>query len=245
MLIALIIALIFGGGTENLSFADESRKFVKKEIHDDPRRENILSEIEEYEERSKELSKNDKKWDKEWKALINDYNASRSDFSKVNEKFYAVRKENLNQIAVLEVSFRQKLTDNEWNKLLQIVQQEGVKNSRKDKKNWEKFERVIEKIEGKLKNEIDDEKKLNIVLDGFKDLQSSLELYYNEKQALNYQNSEVMISRSAELKSIQMLSETLEAKRNGFIKEMEDFHFILVDEFEEDQFTQISKIVGS
>ena len=228
MLWALLFSLIFSGGDETIVINAEVKKLLRNNMSDGDRKEYALNLTKSYMDEVKYFNKIQKKRLKQLQSVFKERNSTSSDFLKLYEEYFSDLIIIQNKGIAGRKELQDILTEDEWQLILNSIDEDSAKVAKKKLKNRSKLNRKAGKFKIKATNHLKDTRKRQIV-------GAQLEIYTKEymgyveyRDGLKYYNNEVLrFQHSNTLEMANLLNERTE-KRKKLFDEYIELHQILV-----------------
>ncbi|MEM9326818.1 MAG: hypothetical protein AAGA85_14225 [Bacteroidota bacterium] len=244
MLIALIIAMIFGGGS-NSPFADpDLLKYIKKTVADQDRKEQIVDLAKEYKTYIKRFAKEQAEGLKEMDAMFANRETTRADFETFFSEWRGSHATQEAKAVEGRMRFQNMITEEEWARVLQMVDA-GKKDPTKDQRKLiDKFKSRTTKRRAAIASEIADADRRETALKSYDGFQLAVVEYMLEKARLNYKDNDAIRNIFASEDDMKAIYAKRDQLRAELYKAYIPMHAELVASTKEEEWTNISKAVS-
>ena len=244
MIWALLFSIIFSNSSKNVFINEGLKKQVKKHVENKEIKKDILVQVRALEKKGKALRKKEKKLGKELSKLNSNRDATRGDFDELFEKYFKIYEDF--HLASLEarLDVKDKLTQEEWNHIVEEADQDYAKWKKKKEKKIARFKRKMEKKESRALSIIRDEQKRNEAHEAIRNFKLKIIEIQSGINQFNYTENEVLKSRNSSREELEQLYHSMEELEMSAIQAFEDLHFQLMSLTTEEEFRKIQKSIN-
>ena len=244
MLIALIISLIFSGGSQSFLTNPKIKKHIKKYVESKEVKNEIFELIKNYEKEAKKFDKHEKKLGKELDKMNSSRTTSRVEFEEFFSD-YLDSKKPLQDLAITSgLQTRNLISDSEWELIINALDDDFKQNANKRKKQLIKLKKTIQKIEKKASNVIEDEEKRAKAKEVSIALRDSIISIKNEYDKYNLTESPSLRKRKISEQDLLQIQEKGKDLRMKFFEVYTDTHFELIELTTEEEWDKIQKEIN-
>ena len=205
MLIALIISLLLGGGS-NSPFADPNLlKYIKKTVEDKERKEQIVDLAKEYKQYVKDFAKEQGNGLKQLDEMFSSRETTAADF----EAFFAdwAGSHAVQEAKAIDgrMRFQKMITEEEWTQVLKMVDDSKKDPTKAQRKAIDKLKSRMTKRRAAMSSAIADAGRREAALKSYDAFQLAVVEYMLEKAKLNYKDNEAIrniFATEAEMKDM-------------------------------------------
>ena len=204
MLIASITALVIllSGGFE-VFFFENVEKGIKKYVEDKQRQKELLAEVKEAKGFVKAHNKYRKSEFKKFGELLGTYETTPEDFNAFFTQVAAKQKEFEGRFIDYRITVIEKVTDEEWKKMLDLSNEEVQKQMAKAAKKEAKEKEAHKKTRKTIEKEIAEVDKRNKILSEIDHLQEHYDALVDKINGINTVDNEVVTNKQASKAELQ------------------------------------------
>jgi len=152
--IIALFAIMFLGGHNDLNLS-AIEKYVKKEVVDETRKNEIKVELKKVKELQKSYNKQTKANEKKLSQLISTYQATEEDFNKLFDELVAYENEVGEKFIPIRIKVQNLITTEEWDRILVSMQKDLKKDRKTQEKEFKKFKSKLEKGKTRILDHVD------------------------------------------------------------------------------------------
>ena len=213
--IATLFSMLFGGGSLEVFYLDELDKGIKKEVVDKDRKKELLNETKAYTKTVKEFNKTQKGHLKTLQQKNLDRGTVGDWYIAFYEQRMKERMELQNTFINQRLNLQQKVTDDEWEKIMSRSASAESKMEKKEqkkemKKNDENF---FKEQETAIVTYITDQDRRMIVLEALGVYEATYSQLHDTYENINVENSAFLADKYASKEKMQILADLLNEQR--------------------------------
>jgi len=220
MLIALLMSLIFGNGSESefMPLVHNIEKEIKQNVTEESRKDTLLLIISGYEKTIKEYNKKKKKSKKIMNKASSDRAVSSDELLQIYDDYYLIRNQQLTLLIDYSILFKEQITDEElallYRKTLDITTKEQKQNEKTEDKAEDKFNKVFEDIDQIIAKHISDTTKIKTVSESLVEFKSTIYAYVEEERDLEVTRKNLVNKKELNRNEIEELFKKTTQLRN-------------------------------
>ena len=244
MIIALLIALVFGGSQEDIVFT-HLEKYYKKNFEKGEQKEKLKILFSEYNSQKKLYDKANKARMKRFQKLQASPNSTSDNFDSIYTEAVRSRKKwqqaSLTRLSIL----KENLTEDQWNEALQKTDKDVDKYWKSYAKGKSKIINKLEKTDKKIASLKADEKTKEEASDMVRLFRSELEMHFTDFQDKDPAIRKAMLQYSTTNEVILRQKNELHAIQNEFYQSFQKTYFDLKEALGEQDWTKVKSSLNA
>lgn len=245
MIIGLVtlIMMLFGAGSVEVFYIDKIEEGVKKHITDKDRKKELQGELEAYAKAVKNFNKSREGHLKTLKKQ----NLDKATTSQWYQHFFEERMNDRKKLGSLfideRIKLQQKITEEEWAKIMQEASDEATKLAEKEEKKERKHkeDNVFLSLENSTKEHISDPEKQSIVLEALDTYEASYTNVVDTYDDINVNESNFLMEKNASKEDMRKLGDLLNKQRANMYEGYTKFIGILNENSSDEEWKSIIK----
>lgn len=236
-----LLAILFGGGLDEIFLIEGFEKGVKEYVVDKERQKDILSDLKISEEFIKEFDKNRKEDLKKFTTLNNSISTSKEN---MKEYFTLIMKEReafQDSLFSQRIHLTKKINADEWKSIVDYSKTLYSKRIEKEQKkeNKKKLDDYFQKTRKEIDINISDSLSIIILNDALDNMLFTFGEFAQEINNLNVEDSSVLVHKEVNKKNLLDLANMFNGARENIFNQIIDFHFLLKEQSSESSWDKL------
>jgi hypothetical protein len=198
-----LIALLFSGGVNEIFFIDKLEKGVKEYVIDKDRQKDILVDLKTTKKQIEDFNKDRKSQFKKFKELYKDHSTNDEDLQSFFDQLQAERLMFQDKIVDYRLSIFNKITDDEWNSIIEYSETSVDKKIEKEQKKKSTNEVAFEKTRKAIISSVYDLNKQKEIINGIDDMIDTFEGLGVKIESINVKENKILKQKDAKKKSLK------------------------------------------
>ncbi len=199
--LALLIALLFGGGPEEIFMVPDLKKEVRKNVTEKQAKKDLYVVISNAKKEIKAFRKKSGKYTKSAKKVAKDYQADLSELESIFDLSINLRKDHQQSMIESRLKFQDLMTDEEWNNMvrdqIELKKKPQKKKDKSKMKSEEAEKKMFNKMRETIETEISNEETRMRIDSSFTVFENALTSLFNEKRDYDLQDNKMLGDRHA------------------------------------------------
>ncbi len=240
-----VIALLFGGGVNEIFFIDKLEKGVKEYVIDKERQKDILADLKKTKKLFKKFNKERKARFKTYKKINSSRIATREELIDFYDELNKERIEFQDELIDDRLTVSKKIKADEWASIVEhsgnSVDKRKEKEQKKSEKNKNKGQVPLEKTRKAIIEIVSDAEKQKVMIGGLNDMISSFEKLESEIKSINVKENNVLILKDAKKEELKQIAAEMNNLRHFSFKQLIEFHMVVKENTDESEWDKIMK----
>ena len=238
--IALFVLLFVGGAQEDLIIT-HGKKYVKKVVEDKDRKGLILAEFKSIKKLQKSYQKMNKKNGKQLKELIKNYQTDEATFKSFFEKLAEDEKQVNDQFFSHRLNIQKKLTQEEWDKVMDHIQKSIAKDEKTVGKSLKSFDKDLAKMKTKILDVLNEDFRKDKAEAAINEFIESVKKSGREIAEKGPDEKEKLLNKSTSREELDQQGDELISQWLELLNEVATLHNELHDIATEEEWPKVSK----
>ena len=242
-----LLALLFGGGSQEIFFFDKFEKAIKQYVAEKPAKKEILADLKNTKKYVEKYNKSRKKKFKEFKNLNASSTSSREDLVHFFDALQEQRKEFQNKVTEDRIAVHDKIGEGEWVAIMEYSEAAASKRFAKEQKKAAKAKDKIafKKTRKAITQSIPETEKEKLLIKSLDKLIDSFNGMENEIKSVIEKENSVLLRPNANKEELGQLAKEMNELRSESYKYLVDFHMTIKENTNSTEWAKIMKAFNS
>lgn len=244
MLIALLIALLFGGG-EEAYIIPQFEKYTKKHIVEEKQKQALQNIFDDYDEVQKTLGKQKKQRGKAFQKLQENDESSPELFQELLDQFQAGEQKHIEQAIIWNIDLRKNLTNEQWDEALVKASNDTSKLWKAFHKNKSSLLKRVTKVNATVAKKIKDPEHYTFTTEKLSTLEQTFKQILDEYEVSGAQSILVTTAYKSKPDDIRESKITLLELKKRLVSEFMQTQFDLKQTLSDEEWQKVKKAFNS